>query len=300
MLPADNIDADQSDSDSGHDPMYQQGQNDAPSSPISPEVSQEVGTSDRRKRQVKSVVWDHATLENGNTVKCKHCPKVWVNLGGSTSIPLKHIREMHYVFFQILSTGPIEPSPADNIDADQSDSDPGHDPMYQQGQNDAPGTPKLIKEEAEEGAVGGTTFCAAIRPATTASHSGAANVVDMEAVDFSDTDNEMTDKDIKKVWQKAKREYDLFEETDDYIIPSNPASPDPSTRPSTLEVGEGTPYSHSGNSSPNSRSSTPVLEGPDILEAPPPSPPPSPPPPPVDEEAPFRKFKASRFPDGSN
>ena len=133
MVSADNIDADQSDSDPGHDPMYQQGQNDAPSSPISPEVSQEVGTSDRRKRQVKSVVWDHATLENGNTVKCKHCPKVWVNLGGSTSIPLKHIREMHYGFFKILSTGPIEPPPADNIDADQSDSDPGHDPMYQQG-----------------------------------------------------------------------------------------------------------------------------------------------------------------------
>ena len=97
--------------------------------------------------------------------------------------------------FIISSTGPIEPSPR---------------------------IPKLIKEEAEEGAVGVTTFRAAIRPATTASHSGAANVVDMEAVDFSDTDNEMTDKDIKKVWQKAKREYDSFEETDDYIIPSNP------------------------------------------------------------------------------
>ena len=249
-VSADNMDADQSDSDSGHDPMYQQGQNDTPSSLISPAVSQEVGISDRRKRQVKSV-------------KCKHCPKV----------------------FQILL------SPADNIDADQSDSDPGHDPMYQQGQNDAPGTPKLIKEEAEEGAVGGTTFRAAIRPATTASHSGAANVVDMEAVDFSDTDNEMTDKDIKKVWQKAKRESDSFEETDDYIIPSNPASPDPSTRTSTPEVGEGTPYSHSGNSTPHSRPSTPLLEGPAILEAPPP---------PVDEEAPFRKFKASRFPDGSN
>ena len=260
-VSADNMDADQSDSDSGHDPMYQQGQNDTPSSPISPAVSQEVGISDRRKRQVKSV-------------KCKHCPKD----------------------FQILL------SPADNIDADQSDSDPGHNPMYQQGQNDAPGTPKLIKEEAEEGAVGGTTFRAAIRPATTASHSGAANVVDMEAVDFSDTDNEMTDKDIKKVCQKANRESDSFEEMDDYIIPSNPASPDPSPGPSTrlectLEVGERTPYSHSGNSSPNSRLSTPILEGPDILETPPPSPPP---PPPVDEETPFRKFKASRFPDGSN
>ena len=70
-----------------------------------------------------------------------HCPKVWVNLAGSTSTPLKHIREMHYGFlteeqnhvdvqkldtllgnFIISSTGPIEPSP---------------------------GTPKLIKEEAE-------------------------------------------------------------------------------------------------------------------------------------------------------
>ena len=42
-------------------------------------------------------MWDHAILVNGN-VKCKHCPKSWANLAGSTSTPLKHIREMHYGF----------------------------------------------------------------------------------------------------------------------------------------------------------------------------------------------------------
>ena len=80
IVPADYIDADQSDSDPGHDHMYQPGKNDAPSSPISPQVSQEVGTSSRHKRKVKNVVWDHATFENGNNVKCMHCPKVWVNM----------------------------------------------------------------------------------------------------------------------------------------------------------------------------------------------------------------------------
>ena len=153
MVPSDYIDADQSDSDPGHDRTWQPGENDAPSSPI---VSQEVSTSFRRKRQAqckkkftgtdanyeatrenladernrissptheedddeipvpreqspttpkrkydrkhKSVVWDHATQENDNLVKCNHCTKFWVNLGGSTSTPLKHIREHHYDF----------------------------------------------------------------------------------------------------------------------------------------------------------------------------------------------------------
>ena len=156
MVPADYIDTDQSDSDPGHDPLYQPGKNDAPSSPASPQLSREVSTSYRRKRQAqrekqitgtdanyeatrenladehirissptheedddeipvpreqspttpkrkydrkhKSVVWDHATQENDNCVKCNYCPKFWLNLGGSTSTPLKHIREHHYGF----------------------------------------------------------------------------------------------------------------------------------------------------------------------------------------------------------
>ena len=146
MVPSDYTDADQSDSDPGHDCTWQPGKNYAPSSPISPQVSQEVGTSYRRKRQAqcekqitgtdanyeatrrhltdernritsptheedddeitgpieksprtpkrkydrkhKSVLWDHATLENDKIVKCNHCTKFWVNLGGSTSTPL--------------------------------------------------------------------------------------------------------------------------------------------------------------------------------------------------------------------
>ena len=57
-------------------------------------------TTPKRKydRKHKSVVWDHATQENDNLVKCNHCTKFWVNLGGSTSTPLKHMREHHYGF----------------------------------------------------------------------------------------------------------------------------------------------------------------------------------------------------------
>ena len=154
MVPSDYTDTDESDSDSIQDRTWQLGENDAPPSSISPQVSQEVGTSYRRKRQAqhkkeitgtdanyeatrthlidgrnritsptheedddeipvpreqstttpkrkydrkdKSIVWDHATPENNNRVKSNHCPKFWVNLSGSTSTPLKHIREVHY------------------------------------------------------------------------------------------------------------------------------------------------------------------------------------------------------------
>ena len=70
MVPADYIDADQSDSDPDHDPMQQPGKNDAPSSPISPQVSQEVGTSYRRKHQAqreKQITGTDATYEATRT-----------------------------------------------------------------------------------------------------------------------------------------------------------------------------------------------------------------------------------------
>ena len=42
-------------------------------------------------------MWEHAIYVNGK-VCCKHCTKSWSNLAGSTSTPLKHIRDMHYAF----------------------------------------------------------------------------------------------------------------------------------------------------------------------------------------------------------
>ena len=39
-----------------------------------------------------SVIWHHVKKISKDGVKCNHCPKIWHNLGGSTSTPLKHLR----------------------------------------------------------------------------------------------------------------------------------------------------------------------------------------------------------------
>ena len=70
MVPSDYTDADESDSDSVQDRTWQPGENDAPSSPISPQVSQEVGTSYRRKRQAqreKKITGTDVTYEAART-----------------------------------------------------------------------------------------------------------------------------------------------------------------------------------------------------------------------------------------
>ena len=155
-VPADYNDADQSDSDPAQDPLFQTGENGAPSSPASPQLSGEVSDYYRRKRQrekqitgrdatyeaasrkltdarnriisptpeedddeitgpiaqsptklprkynrrTPSVMWDHAINVNGK-VTCKHCDKYWSNLGGSTSTPLKHIKDMHFAYITV-------------------------------------------------------------------------------------------------------------------------------------------------------------------------------------------------------
>ena len=69
-VPADYNDVDQSDSDPGHDPLYQPGKNDAPSSPASPQLSREVSASYSRKRQAqceKQITGTDATYEATRT-----------------------------------------------------------------------------------------------------------------------------------------------------------------------------------------------------------------------------------------
>ena len=44
-----------------------------------------------------SVVWDHVKKSGTeDKVQCNHCLKHWLNLSGSTSTPLKHLRGTHY------------------------------------------------------------------------------------------------------------------------------------------------------------------------------------------------------------
>ena len=48
-------------------------------------------------RNKPSVVWRHVTkLPNVDKVQCNHCASFWWHLSGSTSTPLKHVKEQHY------------------------------------------------------------------------------------------------------------------------------------------------------------------------------------------------------------
>ena len=66
-VPADYNDASQSDSDPADDPLFNPGEENAPSSPASPQVSGEVSDSYRRKRQrQKNNQGRQATFEEAN------------------------------------------------------------------------------------------------------------------------------------------------------------------------------------------------------------------------------------------
>ena len=45
-------------------------------------------------RTRRSVIWDHVIYVDGKVI-CKYCNTSWSNLGGSNTIPLKHIRSNH-------------------------------------------------------------------------------------------------------------------------------------------------------------------------------------------------------------
>ena len=48
------------------------------------------------KRRSPSVVWEHvAKAHKEDKVNCNYCAKTWVGLNGSTSNPLKHIKDEH-------------------------------------------------------------------------------------------------------------------------------------------------------------------------------------------------------------
>ena len=69
---------------------------------ISGPIAQSPPKLPRKKHVLKrsSVMWDHAINVNGK-VTCNHCDKSWVNLGGSTSMPLKHILHLLLCFSYI-------------------------------------------------------------------------------------------------------------------------------------------------------------------------------------------------------
>ena len=49
------------------------------------------------KRRLPSVVWEHvAKAHKEDKVYCNYCAQTWVGLNGSTSNPLKHIKDEHY------------------------------------------------------------------------------------------------------------------------------------------------------------------------------------------------------------
>ena len=48
-------------------------------------------------RKSRSIIWKHVTKRsNEKLILCNHCDKKWTGLSGSTSNPLKHLRELHY------------------------------------------------------------------------------------------------------------------------------------------------------------------------------------------------------------
>ena len=65
------------------------------------EISRPVTDSQKKVRKClrkkPSIVWEHvAKSGNEGKVQCNHCPKYWEGLSGSTSTPLKHVKELHY------------------------------------------------------------------------------------------------------------------------------------------------------------------------------------------------------------
>ena len=50
------------------------------------------------RRRSRSIIWHHVTKSPSDEglLLCNYCEKTWKGLYGSTSIPLKHIREIHY------------------------------------------------------------------------------------------------------------------------------------------------------------------------------------------------------------
>ena len=52
--------------------------------------------SRRYQRNKPSIVWEHVTKSGDDRVQCKHCNVSWVHLSGSTSTPLKHVKDQHY------------------------------------------------------------------------------------------------------------------------------------------------------------------------------------------------------------
>ena len=48
-------------------------------------------------RKKPSIEWEHVTKSgNEDKVQCNHCSRKWEGLNGSTSNPLRHIKEDHY------------------------------------------------------------------------------------------------------------------------------------------------------------------------------------------------------------
>ena len=48
-------------------------------------------------RRSRSIIWHHVTKSpSEELLLCNYCEKTWKGLYGSTSNPLKHIREIHY------------------------------------------------------------------------------------------------------------------------------------------------------------------------------------------------------------
>ena len=48
------------------------------------------------KRKSPSVVWNHVTKVDNGKIECNHCIKTWSYQRGSTSNPLKHLKDEHY------------------------------------------------------------------------------------------------------------------------------------------------------------------------------------------------------------
>ena len=48
-------------------------------------------------RSKPSIVWRHVTKSRlEDKVQCNHCTRFWLHLSGSTSTPLKHVKENHF------------------------------------------------------------------------------------------------------------------------------------------------------------------------------------------------------------
>ena len=65
---------------------------------LQPEEDDEITRPPRPyNRKSRSIIWNHCTKKFAEKVIiCNYCGKIWKGLFGSTSNPLKHIRESHY------------------------------------------------------------------------------------------------------------------------------------------------------------------------------------------------------------